>query len=76
MKPTDDRARMWRLAARYSTVGIEMAAGLTIGTLGGRWLDEKLGTEPYLMWFGIVVGLGTAVKAVVRVVKKTDFDNL
>jgi F0F1-type ATP synthase assembly protein I len=59
---------MWRLAGRYSAVGIEMGAAIAIGTLGGRWLDGKLGTEPYLFWFGFVVGVGAAVRAILRVV--------
>ncbi len=60
---------MWRLAGRYSAVGIEMAAAVAIGTLGGRWLDGKLGTEPTLFWIGFVVGVGAAVRAVVRVAR-------
>jgi F0F1-type ATP synthase assembly protein I len=46
-----------------------MAAAVAIGALGGRWLDGKLGTEPYLMWLGLGVGIGAAVRAVVRVVQ-------
>jgi ATP synthase protein I len=60
---------MWRLAGRYSAIGIEMAAAVAIGTLGGRWLDGKFDTEPYLFWFGFVVGVGAAVRAIVRVIQ-------
>lgn len=64
-----DKRRMWALAGRFSSVGIEMAAALAIGTLGGQWLDEKLDTAPYLLWAGIVVGIGAAVRAIQRAVK-------
>lgn len=67
---------MWKLASRYSAVGIEMSASVAIGTLGGWWLDGKLGTEPYLFWFGLVVGTGAATKAIVRVVKTTRLQDL
>lgn len=67
---------MWRLAARYSSIGIEMAAGVSIGALGGWWLDERFGTAPYLLIFGLVVGAGAAVKAVVRAVRRTDMNKL
>jgi F0F1-type ATP synthase assembly protein I len=61
---------MWRLAGRYSAVGIEMAAAVAIGTIGGQWLDRTLGTTPWLFWFGLTVGIGAAVRAVLRVVRE------
>lgn len=67
----NERERMWRLAGRYSALGIEMAAAVAIGTLGGRWLDDHLGTGPYLFWFGLVVGIGAATRTVVYLVKTT-----
>jgi F0F1-type ATP synthase assembly protein I len=73
---TDDRQRMWRLAGRFSAVGIEMAAAVAFGTLGGYWLDGKLGTAPWLFWFGLVVGIGAAVRTVVRVARTTKLDEL
>lgn len=71
-----DSQHMWRLASRYSAVGIEMAAAVAIGTLGGLWLDGKLGTTPYLFWFGLAVGIGAVVRTIVRVIKTTKLDDL
>ncbi len=65
----DDEKELWRIAGRYMALGIEMVAAVAIGTIGGQWLDKKLDTTPYLFWFGLVVGLGAAVRAVLRVVK-------
>ena len=65
-----DSDHMWRLAGRYSAVGIEMAAAVALGTLGGVWLDKKLGTTPWLFWFGLAVGVGAAVRAILRVVRE------
>ncbi len=61
---------MWALAGRYSGLGIEMAAAVAVGALGGRWLDNYFSTAPYLGIFGTVVGVGAAVRAIVRVVKQ------
>jgi len=73
---SNDKRKMWRLAGRYSAVGIEMAAAVVIGTLGGLWLDSKLGTEPYLFIFGLVVGVGAATKTIIRIAKQTKLDDL
>ena len=52
--------KMWRLAAKYSAVGIEMGLAIAIGWFGGTFLDGKLGTTPYfayiLLGCGIVAG--------------------
>jgi ATP synthase protein I len=66
--------RMWKIAGRYSALGIEMAAAVVIGTVGGNYLDERLGTAPWLFWFGVVVGIGAAVQGGIRVarLKKRD----
>lgn len=57
-------------------MGIEMAAAVSICTLGGWWLDQRFGTEPYLLIFGLIVGTGAAVKTVVRAVRRTDMRKL
>jgi F0F1-type ATP synthase assembly protein I len=67
---------MWRLAARYSAVGIEMAAAVAMGTGAGWWLDSKLGTDPVFLIFGIIVGIGAAAKTVIRIAKTTKLDEL
>ena len=64
-----DSDEMWRLAGRYSAVGIELAVSVTLGTIGGAWLDRKLGTDPWLLWFGIIVGIGAATRVILRVVR-------
>ena len=55
--------------ARYSTVGIEMVVSMVIGIMGGRWLDEQFGTEPYLFFVGMIAGIGAAAKPIVRMVR-------
>jgi ATP synthase protein I len=60
---------MWRTAAITGAAGIEIAVSIVIGYFGGKYLDGRFGTTPWLTWIGFAAGVGSAVKAVVRVVK-------
>lgn len=73
---TRDSRQMWRLAGRYSAVGIEMAVAVALGTGAGWWLDSKLETDPIFLIFGIIVGTGAAAKTVIRIAKTTKLDQL
>ena len=53
-----------------STIGLEIALSIAVGYLGGRWLDEKLGTEPWLEWIGLGFGLAAAVQSLYRAVRR------
>ena len=53
-----------------STIGLEIALSIAVGYLGGRWLDEKLGTEPWLEWIGLGFGLAAGALSLYRVVRR------
>jgi ATP synthase protein I len=69
---------MWRIAGTTGAVGIEIAVAIIIGYLGGRFLDRKLGTEPWISYAGLLAGIGAAIKALVRVTRnyRRDVGNL
>jgi ATP synthase protein I len=71
-----DQEHMWRLAGRYSAIGIEIAASVAFGTFGGIWLDRHLGTSPLFLILGLIVGTGAAVVGVLRVVRSARLDKL
>ena len=71
-----DQKQMWRLAARYSAVGLEFGVAITIGFFLGDWLDEQAGTKPYLMILFVVLGAAAGMKALLRVAKKVDLEKL
>jgi len=54
---------MWRKAARFAAVGLEMGLAVFLGYLGGAWLDSKFDTEPVLGLIGLLAGVGAAGKA-------------
>lgn len=60
---------MWRIAGTTGAVGIEIAASIGIGYLGGHYLDHKIGTDPWIGYIGLLAGIGAAVKALVRVTR-------
>ena len=71
-----DQKAMWRLAARFSAVGLEISIAVALGFFFGRWLDQEAGTEPWLMLVFVVLGVGAGAKALVRVARKTDLEKL
>lgn len=62
-----------------STLGIEFALIMCLGTFGGLWLDRRLNTFPWLLLTGAVIAFGFALyvlvmhaKAATRVGIKTE----
>lgn len=55
-----DKRDLLKAFGAISTMGISMALSIFIGVLIGRWLDQKLGTAPWLFFvflmFGIAAG--------------------
>ncbi len=43
--------------ARYSGLGLQLALSVMLFLVGGRWLDGKLGTRPWLTLIGAFVGM-------------------
>jgi F0F1-type ATP synthase assembly protein I len=51
---------------RASAVGIELAVAVIGCLLLGTWLDDKLGTAPWMAVAGIVLGSVVGLRAVIR----------
>jgi F0F1-type ATP synthase assembly protein I len=49
--------------------GIEIAAYVGLGFMGGPWLDHKLHTDPWFRWLGYLIGIGAPINAMVRIVR-------
>ncbi|MDX2469943.1 MAG: AtpZ/AtpI family protein [SAR324 cluster bacterium] len=54
---------------KLSSIGIEMGLSVVAGVFIGNWLDEYLGTEPYMLIFWTIAGFGAAVKAIISAIK-------
>jgi len=57
-----------RKAAPYLNLGWSFAVTLAAGVLGGWWLDGKLGTRPWLLLTGALLGIAAAFVSFFRVV--------
>ena len=58
--------RNMRLGHMALSIGINFVFWSAIGFFLGRWLDEMLGTEPWLMILGIVSGIGFSFFGFIR----------
>ena len=45
-------------AGQYASVGLQFAIGIMAFTFAGSWLDGRLGTSPWLLLVGVMVGFG------------------
>lgn len=46
-----------RALALASSISVEIASATTVGYFGGRWLDSKFNTDPWLMLAGLLLGM-------------------
>jgi hypothetical protein len=79
VKEPEDRAEWYRRpvmpferkaeplgAWRWSAVGLEFAVSVVLFFLGGRWLDEKLNTRPWLTTAGTMLGVAAGTYLLIR----------
>lgn len=61
------RRAAWYRYTDAASIGIEIAVAVTIGAVGGYWLERNVTHwSPWTTLLGIAAGLGAAVKAVLR----------
>jgi ATP synthase protein I len=59
-----------QLAIQMTALGLEFSASVIGGLIGGYYLDEWLGTKPWLLLIGTFGGLGTAVVRLLALTKR------
>ncbi len=59
-------------AARLASVGIEFSVSTVVGLLGGQWLDKKLGSAPYLMLVGLILGIIAGGRSLIVAARKAN----
>jgi len=70
--PVAHRSRSAYNTLSASSIGLEIGLSVGIGLLIGWWLDQHLGTQPWLMLLWLVFGLIAGFRGVVRAIKRAD----
>lgn len=63
-------ARRRQMAVQMTALGLEFSSAVIGGLVLGYYLDEWLGTEPWLMLLGTFGGLGTAVARMIALTRR------
>lgn len=71
-----DSLKQLKAAMRVGAVGIELALSIAVGYFGGRWLDNALGTSPYLKIAGLVLGAIAGFHSLYRLSRTVNLDKL
>ena len=66
----DDSRSTYRALGLTSGIGFVMAACLAGGYFGGRYLDSKFGTEPWLLIASLLFCLTAGVLEICNMLKK------
>jgi ATP synthase protein I len=65
-------ANKFRKYLRFSTVGLELGLSVIVGLLIGQYLDEKFGTEPWLLLLFLIFGMAAGFRSIFRLLKDLD----
>jgi ATP synthase protein I len=49
-----------------TTIGVELSIAVVLGYYGGKYLDGRLGTEPWFLLAGVLLGLAVGVMGVYK----------
>jgi hypothetical protein len=60
----------YKAVGSWGTLGLEIVLCIVVGFFGGRWLDTRFGTAPWLSVLGFFFGCGAAGKAIYRAWKE------
>jgi hypothetical protein len=64
--PFERKAGTQNAALRWSAAGFEFAVAVVLFFLGGRWLDAKVGSGPWLSVVGSLVGIAVGTYLLIR----------
>ncbi len=62
----------YRQLGLLGTIPILLAVGPLVGFFIGRWLDSKLGTEPFLLVLFLIFGFIAAGREIYRIIKRAE----
>jgi ATP synthase protein I len=66
----DDRGKIFRQIASYSTLGLEMGLSVAAGAIIGYYLDKWLHTDPWLLIVFLIFGAIAGFRSLYRALKR------
>jgi F0F1-type ATP synthase assembly protein I len=66
----NDTKKTIKTMGHLSTVGLMMAISIALGAFIGYYLDKHFGTEPWLFFVFLALGIVAAFKNLIRMVKR------
>ncbi|HZS39511.1 MAG TPA: AtpZ/AtpI family protein [Polyangia bacterium] len=61
---------MLQATSRYSYLGLFFGIAVVLGFFGGRWLDRRWHTDPWLSMAGLLVGVAAGFRELYRLSKR------
>jgi len=69
-EPKTKKSGLLTAIAATTIIGTELAITVLLGFYGGRLLDSKLGTDPWLMITGILAGVAAGIFGIVHTMQR------
>ena len=74
MSMGEDKKKLYKKVARYSTIGLEMGFSVAIGVAIGYFLDRFLRTGPWLTLIFLIFGVIAGFRSLFSLMKSVDRD--
>lgn len=68
LKPGKKEGGNWEFFRRYGNLSLELVAAVMVGAFGGHGLDRWLGTTPWFLLIGFVLGSAAGFLNIVRLI--------
>jgi len=72
LTPAARGGRQFYTTLSASSAGLELGLSVVLCVVLGLWLDDKLGTRPWLMLALLGIGLAAGFRSVLRAVRRAD----
>ncbi len=72
MARKSETRRVFDQVSRYTSVGLELGFSVAIGIVSGYYLDQWLGTSPWLTIFLLLCGVAAGFKRIYLVLKSLE----
>jgi ATP synthase protein I len=68
----EDKGKILRQIASYSTLGLEMGLSVSVGAIIGYYPDKWLHTEPWLLIVFLIFGVIAGFRSLYRALKRME----